>query len=513
MQFIAGAKPSPTNHQPAVLLATGVWILSRLTLRNRLLLLVGLIALATLPALWSLAHLGPLGGVLQGLAGGIAIYFALCVRSDVSYQMDRMQQALHRTTTGDLATRVDFSGSDELSQLGRHSEAMNQSLSAVVAHIRSNTALVAYSSQGLANGNRDLSDRTEQQAASLEQTTASVHQLSDTVNQTARTAHEVSELSTRVQGITEQGRTSMGLAVDSMSSIQDSSRKVHDIVGVIDGIAFQTNILALNAAVEAARAGDQGRGFAVVASEVRMLAQRSAAAAHEIKDLISMSSQRIDEGVGRISAVNQTLGEVLAGIRDVAQRMGTISSASAEQGTSLMEISQALAGLDQITQQNAMLVDQAAASSAALGERAARLADAVSTFRLRQGTAEEAMDMVERAMAHYQRHGERALNDFNQTGGDFIDRDMYLFGIDDNGVYRVWGGQSHKVGSRMQDVGGIDGAALVEKITSCVAQGGGWVEYDFRNPTLEGLQPKMSYVTRCGNINLGCGVYKSLVGA
>jgi len=513
MKSNAGPHPLHPTLSLAWPLVPGAWLLSKLSFRNRFLLLAGVIALAIVPALLPGDLRGALTQLLHLLLGAVAIYLVLCLRSEVGWQLDRLQQALHRTTTGDLATRADFSGSDELSQLGRRSEAMNQSLSAVVAHIRSNTALVAYSSQGLATGNRDLSDRTEQQAASLEQTTASVHQLSDTVNQTARTALEVSELSTRVQGITEQGRASMRLAVDSMSGIQDSSRKVHDIVGVIDGIAFQTNILALNAAVEAARAGEQGRGFAVVASEVRMLAQRSAAAAHEIKDLISLSGQRIDEGVGRISEVNHTMGEVLAGIREVAQRMGTISSASSEQGTSLMEISQALAGLDQITQQNALLVDQAAASSVALGERAARLADAVSTFKLRQGTAEEALGMVERALAHFKRHGERALRDFNQTGGDFIDRDLYLFGIDDNGVYRVWGGQSHKVGSRMQDVAGIDGAALVEKITSCVADGGGWVEYDFRSPSLDGLQPKMSYVMRCGNFNLGCGVYKSLVGA
>ena len=457
--------------------------------------------------------LGAWVGVGRVMLGVLAVYLVLCLRSDVGYQLERLHLALQRTTTGDLATRADFSGSDELALLGQSSEAMNHALSAMVAHIRSNTALVAYAGQGLAHGNRDLSDRTEQQAASLEQTTASVHQLSDTVNQTARTAQEVSALSTRVQGITEQGRESMGLAVDSMSGIQDSSRKVHDIVGVIDGIAFQTNILALNAAVEAARAGEQGRGFAVVASEVRMLAQRSAAAAREIKDLISLSSQRIDEGVGRIHAVNHTLGEVLAGIRDVTQSVGTISSASSEQGVSLMEISQALAGLDQITQQNALLVDQAAASSAALGERSAKLADAVAAFRLRQGTAEEAAGMIERALRHFKTQGQRALQDFNQAGGNFIDRDLYLFGIDDDGVYRVFGGQPAKIGTRMQDVAGIDGVDLVEKIKACVASGGGWVEYDFRNPVLDLLQSKMSYVMRCGNFNLGCGVYKSLVGA
>jgi len=206
------------------------------------------------------------------------------------------------------------------------------------------------------------------------------------------------------------------------------------------------------------------------------------------------------------------MGDVLDGIGDVARNIGSISKASAEQGASLAEISQALAGLDQITQQNAQMVDQAAGAAAALRERAAGLADAVAAFRLRQGTAEEAVAMIERALGHFAAHGQRALQDFNEAGGAFIDRDLYLFGIDDEGVYRVFGGQPAKIGTRMQDVPGIDGTALVGKIKACIASGGGWVEYDFRNPANDKLQPKMSYVMRCGNINLGCGVYKSLVG-
>jgi hypothetical protein len=322
----------------------------------------------------------------------------------------------------------------------------------------------------------------------------------------------VSQLSTRVHGITGQGRAAMDGAVASMSGIQESSRRVHDIVGVIDGIAFQTNILALNAAVEAARAGEQGRGFAVVAAEVRTLAQRSAAAAREIKELISQSGERVERGVQDISAASQTMGEVLEGIGQVAQRMGSISQAAGEQSTSLAEISQALAGLDQITQQNAQMVDGAAESARGLQERAARLADAVAAFRLRQGTAEEAVAMIKRALELFRSRGTAAYQDFNAASGPFIDRDLYLFGIDDDGVYRVFGGQPAKIGTRMQDVPGIDGVELVRKVKACIAQGGGWVEYDFRNPTTDTLQPKMSYVMRCGNINLGCGVYKSLVG-
>jgi methyl-accepting chemotaxis protein len=499
------AMQAPAEFRPHPLLAPAARVLAQFTQSTGLLLIALLVALAL-----GLSYTGTVW--LPLLPGLPALYLLLALRSRTTAQLGQLQQALERTTAGDLTTRLEVRGQDELAALGHAIEAMNHELSAMVAHIRSNTALVAFSGQGLAQGNSELSDRTEQQAASLEQTNASVQQLTDTVRDTAHTAQEVSQLATHVHGITGQGRDTMNAAVQSMSGIQESSRRVHDIVGVIDSIAFQTNILALNAAVEAARAGEQGRGFAVVAAEVRTLAQRSGEAAREIKALITESGERVDAGVQRISAASHTMGEVLDGIGQVAQRMGSISQAASEQSTSLAEISQALGGLDQITQQNAQMVDGAAASARGLQERAAGLADAVAAFHLRQGTAEEAVAMIHRALEHFRARGTAAYQDFNAGSGPFIDRDLYLFGIDDNGVYRVFGGQPAKINTRMQDVPGIDGADLVRQIQACIATGGGWVEYDFRNPTTNTVQPKMSYVMRCGNINLGCGVYKSLVG-
>ncbi len=497
--------PTDIDSRPFPLLTPGARLLARLSHRTSL-LLIALLVLLTL-------GLNATDSAWLPLLGGLpALYLLLALRSHSALRLAQLQQALERTTAGDLTTRLQVPGRDELAALGQAIEAMNHELSGMVAHIRSNTALVAYAGQGLAQGNSALSDRTEQQAASLEQTNASVQQLSDTVRDTASTAQQVNQLATRVHGITGQGRDTMNTAVQSMSGIQESSRRVHDIVGVIDGIAFQTNILALNAAVEAARAGEQGRGFAVVAAEVRTLAQRSAAAAREIKDLITQSGARVDEGVQSITAASHTMGEVLDGIGQVAQRMGSISQAASEQSNSLTEISQALAGLDQITQQNAQMVDGATGSARALQERAGKLADAVAAFHLRQGTAEEAVAMINRALEHFRSRGAAAYQDFNAASGPFIDRDLYLFGIDDDGVYRVFGGQPAKIGTRMQDVPGIDGVDLVRQIQACIATGGGWVEYDFRNPTTDTVQPKMSYVMRCGNLNLGCGVYKSLVG-
>jgi methyl-accepting chemotaxis protein len=345
-------------------------LLARLSHGSVLLLVAALLLLALL-----LPHAG--SPSLALLPGVPALGLLLVLRSHTANRLEQLRRALEHTTGGDLRNRLVVSGSDEFAALGRAIEGMNQELSAMVAHIRSNTALVAYAGQGLAQGNGELSDRTEQQAASLEQTNASVQQLTDTVRETARTAQEVNALASRVHGITGQGRDTMNAAVESVSGIQESSRRVNDIVGVIDGIAFQTNILALNAAVEAARAGEQGRGFAVVAAEVRTLAQRSASAAREIKDLITHSGASVDAGVRSISAASATMGEVLQGIGQVAQSMGSISSAATEQSTSLAEISQALGGLDQITQQNAQMVDGATASAHALQERAGKLADAV----------------------------------------------------------------------------------------------------------------------------------------
>lgn len=484
----------------------GAWLLSRFDLGGRLLLVGLLVAIS-----FAFAALeGQVARALHWASVLLAIYLLFALRGGVKEDLAQLRSAMERSQSGDLTYRLELHGRDELAALGTSVETMNRELSAMVAHIRSTTALVAYSGEGLAIGNRDLSDRTEQQAASLEQTGASVRQLSEMVSQTAHTAQQVSELSDHVHGITEAGRASMDAAVASMTGIQESSRRMRDIVGVIDGIAFQTNILALNAAVEAARAGEAGRGFAVVAAEVRTLAQRAAASAKEIRDLIAGSSQRVDEGVGKISSASDALGEVLAGIREVTHNIGTITHATGEQGNSLGEISQAVSGLDGITQQNARMVTIAAESAAALRVRAAKLADAVSAFRLRQGTADEAVAMIERALRHYQGRGASALQEFNAASGAFIDRDLYLFGIDDEGVYRVFGGQPEKIGTRMHDVPGIDGEALVRKIKDCIATGGGWVEYDFRNPATGRIQPKMSYVVRCGEINLGCGVYKSL---
>jgi hypothetical protein len=303
----------------------------------------------------------------------------------------------------------------------------------------------------------------------------------------------------------------MANAVQSVQAIKQGARRITEIIGVIDSIAFQTNILALNAAVEAARAGEQGRGFAVVAGEVRTLAKRSADAAQEIRQLIGTSVGQVEASAGLIRTAGDGIAEIAGGIRSVAASMSEISGSSAEQSTGLREVSAAVQQLDQITQHNAQMVGHAVQQAEALQSRASTLSRAVSAFRLQQGTAEEAVALVSKAMALHKTTSRdafvRTITDKNQP---FYDRDMYVFALDTAGTYRAFGGNPAKVGTRVQDIPGIAGDKLVSDIVAQADRAPGWVEYDITNPATGAVQTKMSFVARVGDLYLGCGVYKSL---
>ena len=287
-----------------------------------------------------------------------------------------------RVAEGDLGSRIDIRGRDETARLLAALKRMNEALVRIVSTVRNSSDSIATGSAEIASGNADLSQRTEEQASALEETAASMEQLGSTVKQNADNARQANQLAMSASTVAIQGGEVVGQVVDTMKGINDSSRKIADIISVIDGIAFQTNILALNAAVEAARAGEQGRGFAVVASEVRSLAQRSAEAAKEIKGLITASVERVEQGTVLVDRAGSTMEEVVTAIRRVTDIMGEISSASTEQSQGVNQVGEAVGQMDRVTQQNAALVEQSAAAADSLKQQAQQLVSAVAVFKL-----------------------------------------------------------------------------------------------------------------------------------
>ncbi|WPH14722.1 methyl-accepting chemotaxis protein [Variovorax paradoxus] len=284
--------------------------------------------------------------------------------------------------SGDLSKEFETERGGDFGRLLRGMGEMEDTLTDVVTRIKASTDSIVVASGQIAAGNQELSSRTEEQASSLEQTAASMEELTSTVKQNADNARQANQLALSASEVAVKGGSVVGQVVDTMASINASSRKIVDIIGVIDGIAFQTNILALNAAVEAARAGEQGRGFAVVASEVRSLAQRSAAAAKEIKGLIDDSVGKVDAGSALVGEAGQTMEEIVSGVKRVTDIIGEITAASHEQAQGIEQVNQAIAQMDQVTQQNAALVEEAAAAAQSLQEQADSLSQVVATFKL-----------------------------------------------------------------------------------------------------------------------------------
>ena len=321
---------------------------------------------------------GAVGAVLSMLFG----YF---ISRTILQPLDKALGVAHAIAGGDLSIRFAMSAWDETGQLMRALNQMNANMIAVVSDIGSNVYSIGAAASEIATGNANLSARTESQASSLEETASSMEQLTSTVKQNAENAHQANQLVVTTADIAANGSTVVGKVVATMASIKESSRKISDIIGVIDGIAFQTNILALNAAVEAARAGEQGRGFAVVASEVRGLAQRSASAAKEIKALISNSVEQVDAGGQLVDETGEAMDDILTSVQLVTEIMSGIAQASQEQSAGIEQVNQAVGQMDEMTQQNATLVEEAATAAASLQDQAAKLAEAVSVFKLAGG--------------------------------------------------------------------------------------------------------------------------------
>jgi aerotaxis receptor len=309
------------------------------------------------------------------------------IRQNTLKPLNKAIDIANTLSAGDLRTKFTNEYSDEFGVLIKSLAQMSINLRATVSDVRNGAEAVRQASSEIASGNLDLSQRTEEQASSLEETASSMEELTATVKQNADNARQADQLSTDASNIAMKGGDLMKNVVNTMSSISDSSNKIADIISVIDGIAFQTNILALNAAVEAARAGEQGRGFAVVATEVRNLAQRSAAAAKEIKTLIDDSVGKVENGTKLVSEAGKTMGEIVTSIKHVAEIMSEITAASQEQSSGIEQVNQAVVQMDDVTQQNAALVEEAAASAESLENQAKDLAGAISIFKVGQQLA------------------------------------------------------------------------------------------------------------------------------
>jgi methyl-accepting chemotaxis protein len=448
---------------------------------------------------------------IAGLGVAAMLYFAASFYISFIGAFRALTKGVKAVAAGNLEYRVEIRGRDELAEVGAALESMNARLSAMVAEIRSSAVRVGQAGQQAAGNSESLSQRTDEQAASLRQTVATVGQLGAAVASNAEAAQELDQVASELRVKAEAGGEAMRTTVGAMADLQGSSKRVGEIIGVIDGIAFQTNILALNAAVEAARAGESGRGFAVVAAEVRQLAQRSGAAAGEIRKLIGQSTEQVGASVERIQGVSATLDAVVTGVQEVSQRLRGIADSTAEQNQGLQELSRSVDNLDGITRQNAAMVDASATASQELVQRAATLSSAVASIRLRQGSADEARDLVERALDTLRLQGfETGSRTIRDPSQGFIDRDLYVFVVDRRGTYRLHAARPAMEGKRVHDVPGIDGDRFVEDAWSRTERDAGWIEYDILNLETGAIQPKASYVRRINDeLVVGCGVYRS----
>ena len=316
------------------------------------------------------------GSLAMGIGG------AVIISRSITQPLGNALEIAKIVASGDFTSNVDTTYTDETGQLLQALDQMNANLSTTIDHVRGSTSIISTASEEIARGNLDLSSRTEEQASALEKTTSAMEQLTATVKQNADNARQANQLAASASTIAMNGGQVVTNVVSTMGSIKDSSQKIVDIIGVIDSIAFQTNILALNAAVEAARAGEQGRGFAVVAAEVRNLAHRSAGAAKEIKALIEDSVDKVNTGSALVDQAGETMNNIVASVKQVLDIMSEIAAASQEQSAGIEEVNRAISQMDEVTQQNAALVEEAAAAAASMQEQATNLMKEVSAFKL-----------------------------------------------------------------------------------------------------------------------------------
>jgi methyl-accepting chemotaxis protein len=449
--------------------------------------------------------------ILEMSAVGLLIwvYLVLSFFSVTRGESDRTESAMLAAARGDL-TYSAGTGIETLGNFGRHLEGMILNMSSIVANIRTAAVLLGDTGKKLVDDTRSLSERAAMQGEHLQETSMHVKTVSETVARNASAAQEVSMMTSSLHTEADTAGKMMNNAMQCMGPLEVTSKRMSEIIGVIDGIAFQTNLLALNAAVEAARAGEQGRGFAVVAAEVRNLAKRSQTAASEIRGLIAESSSRVGETVVGIRSINQMMESLISGIGEIAMNVNVMAEGDAAQSAALEEVVHAVGDLDVLTHENTELVNRASSNSDRMISQASTLEISVGDVRLRQGTADQARQLVFDALVHIRTEGyERAVADFHDKNGVFIDRDMYIFIFDRAGFYVVHGSMPEKDGSDLRSIPGLDANQLVADAWDvCDHEEGGWVNYIINNPITKEVQAKSSYVMPIDADRLiGCGCY------
>jgi methyl-accepting chemotaxis protein len=443
----------------------------------------------------------------------LIVYALACFSQATVSSISTLHIVMEHGSQGNLSERIEVKGKDELAVIGAEFELMLSRISSLVADVRSAASMVLHVGGQLVEDGHLLSGRTQSQAASLEETSANIGEVGETVAKNSRAASVASQMTQSLSVEAAKASSLMNQTVQGVGVMQTTSTRMTEIIGTIDSIAFQTNILALNAAVEAARAGEMGRGFAVVATEVRSLAGRSQQAAAEVRTLIAESAQRVDATVSQIRVVGELMEALVKGIQDVTEHVDSIAEASSRQSNSLAEVVTAVGDLDKVTNENSALVERTSHRSNRLMQRSQQLQEAVSHILLRQGTADEAMDMAKRALAHVQAVGfERAVKDFHDKASNWVDRDLYVFVFDREGVYKVMGADATKVGTRLSDAKGVDAAALLKEAWARVEKGGGWVEYNIVNLQTGDVLGKSSFVLGIDHNRLiGCGAYRTAI--